>query len=380
MRADLALRAEAPVPAVEPPNAVEPRAAKAPMTRTTSATRAYRDALPAPFSTRRLPVNCCLLERDFLGFPAKAGTQATPADVRISSQLAPVAVARARMVVREPSAPRAEQALAERLLLVTVTERVALFQDRQDVLDEVRRRARLDQRRDQEPVEIGTLGEPAELVGDVLGRTDDGVGADAMAMPRADHVADGLALEALDLRLAHLRVQLFHRGGRVVGREVETREPGVGRERDLRCLRREDLLVLALCRFARRRDDDRDTGKRLDRLRIAPDLHRLLPHGSRIAAQLLGGRAGDEDAFPVRRAETAAATGAPRLEEDRRSLRRRGRVAPPVRLEVRPVVVDAVHLFRHREDARLVPHQSVRFPAAFPELVDDLHEVVGHVV
>src|SRR4051812_50028414 len=105
MRADLALRAEAPVPAVEPPNAVEPRAAKAPMTRTTSATRAYRDALPAPFSTRRLPVNCCLLERDFLGFPAKAGTQATPADVRISSQLAPVAVARAPVGVPGARAP-----------------------------------------------------------------------------------------------------------------------------------------------------------------------------------------------------------------------------------------------------------------------------------
>ena len=193
-------------------------------------------------------------------------------------------------------------------------------------------------------------------------------------------VADGLPLEALDLRLAHLGVQLLHRSGRVVGREVEAREPGVGRDRDLGCLRGEDLLVLPLGGFARRRDDHRDTGEALQRLRIAAGGRRLFPHGRRVAANLLDARAREEDALAVRRAEAPAAPRAPRLEQDRGSLRRRCRVAPPVRSEERAVVVDAVHLVRIREDARLVAHQRVGLPAALPELVDDLHEVVGHVV
>jgi len=43
-------------------------------------------------------------------------------------------------------------------------------------------------------------------------------------------------------------------------------------------------------------------------------------------------------------------------------------------------VVDAVNLLRQREDALFVAHEGIGFPTALPELVDDLHEVVGHVV
>src|SRR3954469_7744450 len=200
MSADLAPRAGAPPPAVEPPNAVDPRAAKPPTT------RAIR--------TRRLTVTTAP-SLGFLGFRAWRGrlgysSRHTYNKVQIGHRSAPVPVARARVIVREARAPPAEQALAKRLLLVAAAERPALLQDRQHVLDEVGRRAGLNQRRDQEAVEVGPLGERAQLVGHFLRRTDDRVGADAVAMPGLQDVADGLTLEALDLGLAHLRVQLLH--------------------------------------------------------------------------------------------------------------------------------------------------------------------------
>src|SRR5438067_1866730 len=254
MRADLAARALVPAPAVEPANAVDPRAAKPPMTRATSAMLAKRAVLPDPLPTRRLTVTTVASLRDSLGFSRLGrGRPAYSSPHTGHKPSAPMPVARAWMVVREARAPLSRQALAEGLLLVPAAEGAALFQDRQHVLDEVGRRAGLNERRDQESVEVGPLDERAQLVGDILGRTDDGVRADAVAMPRSQDIADGLALEALDLRLAHLRVQLLHRGGGVVGREVETREPGVGRDRDLRCLRLENLLVIQLGRFPRRR-------------------------------------------------------------------------------------------------------------------------------
>src|SRR6185436_16157766 len=100
-----------------------------------------------------------------------------------SAPLAPMPVARARVIVRESRAFPAEQALAEGLLLVPTAEHAALLQDRQHVLDEIGCRAGLNERRDQESVEVSPLGERTQLVGDVLGRPDDGVGADAVTVP-----------------------------------------------------------------------------------------------------------------------------------------------------------------------------------------------------
>ena len=95
----------------------------------------------------------------------------------------------------------------------------------------------------------------------------------------------------------------------------------------------------------------------------------------------LPGRPIDEDAFGMRRRESAAAARGAGLVQHRRALQRRLAQMDRVDLVERPVVLDAVHLGRVGEHAaRPVAHRGAVFPAALPELVDDLHVFFGDLV
>ncbi len=92
-------------------------------------------------------------------------------------------------------------------------------------------------------------------------------------------------------------------------------------------------------------------------------------------------RARHEHAFGVLGGELPAARRGAGLVEHRRALRRRLRQMDRVEPVVGALVLHTVHLRRIGEDAaRDVADRGVVLPAAFPELVDQLHIFVGELV
>ncbi len=88
------------------------------------------------------------------------------------------------------------------------------------------------------------------------------------------------------------------------------------------------------------------------------------------------GRPGHEDAFCVASCESAPGGRRSGLVEYRRALRRRLAQVQGVELIVRPIVLNPTHALGSREDTAFgVGDDRIVSPAAFPQLIDDLHVV-----
>ncbi len=201
-----------------------------------------------------------------------------------------------------------------------------------------------------------------------------------MGVPVGEHVADGPAGEPGDLGLRHLGGQLRHRGVRCVGGQVEAGEHGVAGDGDLRALGVQDALPPALGVRGGGADHAGERRHHLDLVRTAAGPYGLLPDRRRVPGELLHRAAADEHALAVLSADPPPGRGGAGLEEHRGALRGAGGVAVAVRAEVRALVLDQVHLGRVGEAAVLVLLQGVRIPGALPVLVDQVEEVLGHLV
>src|SRR4051794_14322742 len=98
-------------------------------------------------------------------------------------------------------------------------------------------------------------------------------------------------------------------------------------------------------------------------------------------SRLCAGKTVEEQTLGVSGGKSPTALRAPGLKQDRGSLRRRLREVHAVHLEMLARVRDFMDAIGSRVDAvRRVAYNSVILPAAFPELVDDLHIFFGEVV
>ena len=109
-------------------------------------------------------------------------------------------------------------------------------------------------------------------------------------------------------------------------------------------------------------------------LGAATDAGQPLPHGDRVGVA-------HEDQLGVPGGELPAARRPSGLDDDRGALRRRRHQVGPRHAEVLADVIDAMHLRGVGEDPGcLVAEERVVLPAALPQGVGDLEELVGAVV
>src|SRR5699024_7743545 len=96
--------------------------------------------------------------------------------------------------------------------------------------------------------------------------------------------------------------------------------------------------------------------------------------------QLLDGSSTNEHALAVPPAERAPCGGHAGLEEHGCALRRICRVAIAVTAEVRPLVVNLVHLIGVSEDTLFVLGHRIWLLCTLPELKGEANEVICHLI
>ncbi|CUJ73486.1 Uncharacterised protein [Achromobacter sp. 2789STDY5608633] len=288
------------------------------------------------------------------------------------------------MLPRQQRPPRPKQLLPQRPLRISRLVHPPFLQLRHHQIHEIRIALRRHRPRQVEAVDVRFFHPRRQFIGHLRRAAHQRRVAAAQR-----HVRQQIAYRAvraghrqvLHRRLDRVVLHVADRLVRRIARKIDAGRTGVMGQARLRVGVAQVLRVLLARLGLGAAHHRRHAHEELDIARIAALAGHRLAHARHQLAQAFLGLARHEHAFRVARREGLAAARRARLVQHRRALARRFRQVIALHLVILALVIDAPHRRRIGIDARapVGAHRAV-VPAAFPQLVGHLQELVGAVV